>query len=304
MERSNEEVEVIKPVLQDDKLIESIEQGLRNTAPGCRLWWLGQSGFLVQSNGRHLLFDPYLSESLTRKYEATEKLHVRISERVISPDRLWFVDVITSTHAHTDHLDASTLVPIINAHMRWLNQGATNLCFGSALIYPTAHEQLVRERTTGSDPRLRPVNAFENVRVAGFRVTAVPASHPNLQTDPVGQNLYLGYVVRMRGLTVYHSGDTVVYDGMVDILRPFNIDIAILPINGKVGNMGGRDAARLAKEIGAKVVIPCHYDMFAFNTADPQDEFIPECERLGQPYRVLRLGERFSSDEIAGLRKG
>ena len=80
--------------------------------------------------------------------------------------------------------------------------------------------------------------------------------------------------------------------------------IALLPINGRApscrvaGNLSGCDAAQLAKDIGAKIVIPCHYDMFEFNTADPADEFVPECQRLGQPYRVLQLGERFSSTEI------
>ena len=84
---------------------------------------------------------------------------------------------------------------------------------------------------------------------------------------------------------------------MANILRSHNIDIAILPINGKVGNMNGRDAANLAKDIGAKLVIPCHYDMFEFNTADPNEQFVPECQRLGQPYRVLKLGERFTYPE-------
>ena len=64
------------------------------------------------------------------------------------------------------------------------------------------------------------------------------------------------------------------------------------------GNFTGPEAARLARDIGARVAVPCHYDMFEFNTADPADEFIPECHRLGQPYRVLQLGERFSSTEI------
>ena len=43
----------------------------------------------------------------------------------------------------------------------------------------------------------------------------------------------------------------------------------------------------------ARVAVPCHYDMFAFNTADPAD-FTAACDRLGQPHRVLRLGERMS----------
>jgi L-ascorbate metabolism protein UlaG (beta-lactamase superfamily) len=101
---------------------------------------------------------------------------------------------------------------------------------------------------------------------------------------------------------VYHSGDTVVHPAVVEYLEYFteyhrDIDVAILPINGKVGNMNGTDAARLAKAIGAKLVIPCHYEMFEFNTADPRDAFIPECERLGQPYKVLRAGERWSSSD-------
>jgi L-ascorbate metabolism protein UlaG (beta-lactamase superfamily) len=55
--------------------------------------------------------------------------------------------------------------------------------------------------------------------------------------------------------------------------------------------MSGSDAAKLAHSVGAKLVVPCHYDMFAFNTADPAEQFVPECERLGQPCKVLALGE-------------
>ena len=52
----------------------------------------------------------------------------------------------------------------------------------------------------------------------------------------------------------------------------------------------------LAREIGAGLVIPCHYDMFEFNTASP-DEFIRVAEELNQPYRVLRAGERWTSSQ-------
>ena len=43
-------------------------------------------------------------------------------------------------------------------------------------------------------------------------------------------------------------------------------------------------------KIGARLVIPCHYDLFAFNTASP-DEFVAECRFLGQPWQLLRPGE-------------
>ena len=66
-----------------------------------------------------------------------------------------------------------------------------------------------------------------------------------------------------------------------------------MPINGKLGNLDGPEAARLARTVDAALAVPCHYDMFEFNTATP-DAFVAECERLGQPYRVLRQGERLT----------
>ena len=78
------------------------------------------------------------------------------------------------------------------------------------------------------------------------------------------------------------------------------IDVAFLPINGDRperrvdGNLDGREAAQLAHDIGARWAVPGHYEMFEFNTEDPRELFIPECERLGQPHRVLRAGEGWS----------
>jgi L-ascorbate metabolism protein UlaG (beta-lactamase superfamily) len=63
------------------------------------------------------------------------------------------------------------------------------------------------------------------------------------------------------------------------------------------GNLDGREAATLARAIGARLVIPCHYDMFEFNTASP-DEFVATCEKLAQHCCVLRCGERWSSEAL------
>ena len=258
---------MIKPALKDDAFIADVW-----SAAGDRehlhLWWLGQSGFLVQSQGRHLLIDPYLSDSLTAKYASSKMPHVRISERVVDPVKLNFVDLVTSSHSHTDHLDAETL--------RAIN--------GLRLLAPEAARDVANERSGGAVAFT--INDGQSVEIDRVTVHAVRSQHGDLPA--------LGYVLRLDDRTIYHSGDTVVYDGLADRLRPFEIDIAILPINGQLGNMNGRDAARLAHAAGAKLVIPCHYDMFEFNTADPREQFIPECERLGQPCRVLKLGQRFT----------
>jgi L-ascorbate metabolism protein UlaG (beta-lactamase superfamily) len=103
--------------------------------------------------------------------------------------------------------------------------------------------------------------------------------------------------VKFGPFAIYHSGDTVRYDGMAELLRPFSVDVALLPINGRgpqrrvSGNLWGREAAELARDVGARVVVPCHYDMFTFNTASP-DEFVARCRELNQSHAVLQCGER------------
>jgi L-ascorbate metabolism protein UlaG (beta-lactamase superfamily) len=275
---------MIRPVLQDDAFLADV-RAARSSDGHFRLWWLGQSGFLLQWQGRHLLLDPYLSDSLTKKYSATDKPHVRMTERVVDPRRLDFIDVVTSSHNHTDHLDAETLVPLLESNPRIV------------LVIPEANREFVAGRLGIEASRpvgLRPGGSAE---VASFRITAVPAAHE--QVEPA----YLGYVVQFGRWTVYHSGDTLLYDGMVETLRPFRVDLALLPINGRAperrvaGNLNAEEAAWLSKEIGARTVIPCHYEMFTFNTADPR-EFAAAAARLGQRCDIVRCGERWESTRL------
>jgi L-ascorbate metabolism protein UlaG (beta-lactamase superfamily) len=281
---------VIEPALADDAFLADVARD-RTEASGFRLWWLGQSGFLVQRQGRHLLLDPYLSDSLTTKYAGTDKPHVRMTRRVVAPERLDFVDVVTSSHNHTDHLDAETLLSL------------RERCPGLALVIPEANRAFVAERL-GSDPAW-PIGLDEGgeIEVAGFRITAVPAAHEEIERDAEGRCRHLGYVVRFGGFTLYHPGDCVLYEGLVGRLLPCAVDLALLPINGRAperrvpGNFTGLEAAWLAAAIGARLAVPCHYEMFEFNTASPE-AFVAEASRLRQPYRVLRAGERLSHRDL------
>jgi L-ascorbate metabolism protein UlaG (beta-lactamase superfamily) len=127
----------------------------------------------------------------------------------------------------------------------------------------------------------------------------IAAAHNTVERDAQGRCRFLGYVVEWASLIFYHSGDTLLHDGLVPALRRFKIDLAFLPINGDrpergvAGNLNGVEAARLAHAAWARRVIPCHYDLFEFNTAPP-DDFIAGCRKLGQPCQVLRPGEGWS----------
>ena len=275
-----------KPVLQNDAFLADVEEA-RREPDRLHLWWLGQSGFLIQWHGRHVLLDPYLSDSLTLKYAATEKPHVRMTERVIAPDRLAFVDIITSSHNHTDHLDADTIRPILDRNP------------GLAMVVGAANVRFAADRLKVSPERLTAMGADSRLHVPPFTFYAVPSAHESVEIDENGQPRHIGLVLKAGSWTLYHSGDTVAYPGMVEGLKQWRIDGALLPINGRdarrrvPGNLSGPEAAQLAHDIGAALVVPCHYDMFEFNTASPED-FVRAAKAAAQPYRVLQNGERLT----------
>ncbi|MCX6951472.1 MAG: MBL fold metallo-hydrolase, partial [Verrucomicrobia bacterium] len=194
---------------------------------------------------------------------------------------LAFVNVVTSTHNHTDHLDAETLRPLLAAAP------------AAKLVVPAANVGFVTQRIGQEvvDGRLVPVGEGQRTTVGAFTLEAVPAAHEDIAAE------YAGFVVSAGPFRIYHSGDTVPYPGMVERLRPFGVDLALLPINGRAperrvsGNLDGAEAARLARDIGARCVVPCHYEMFEFNTATPT-LFVATCAQIGQRCAVLHAGER------------
>ncbi len=281
---------LIQPLLQDQAFLQDVQDAAADER-ALHIWGLGQSGFLLQWRGRHLLFDPYLSDSLTVKYAATDKPHIRMTGRVVAPGKLDSIDAATSSHNHTDHLDAETLGPLLAANP------------GLRLVIPEANRSFVAERL-GCDLEMPfGLDDGKSAQVGDFEFTGIAAAHEDLQTDAMGRRKFLGYVVRCGRWTVYHSGDTVGYSGLVERLKPFNVDVAILPINGSrperrvAGNLSGSESAGLARAINVKLAVPCHYEMFTFNTAPP-NEFAAAAAALGQPVRVLRAGERCTVEKL------
>src|SRR5260370_3408103 len=174
---------MVKPVLQDDAFLADVAAAGHDLA-NLHLWWLGQSGFLVQWQGRHLLLDPYLSDSLTLKYAATDKPHVRMTEQVIEPERLTFIDAVASTHNHTDHFDPDTLRALLA-----VNPNLT-------LIVPEANRSVSADRMNLPAKRFLGLDEAQTLAAAGFEVTAIPSAHETIERHEWGSLRLVGYVVR------------------------------------------------------------------------------------------------------------
>jgi L-ascorbate metabolism protein UlaG (beta-lactamase superfamily) len=262
------------------------------TLPGAgtlAVWWLGQSGFLIKSRRGLLVVDPYLSEHLTRKYAATDRPHIRMTRAPLRPGDLTSIGLVLASHKHSDHLDPGTLPDLLAASPR------------ARLVLPAALVEHARGLAVPAD---RMVGLVAGDRftdsASGFTVRAVPSAHEALDTDSERRPLYLGYVIEAEGLRLYHSGDSLAYDGLAGWLGRDRFDVLFLPINGRdpargvAGNMSAAEAVALAATVRPRFLVPHHYDMFTFNTV-PVAQFEAEARNLpaGVTPRVLRCGERW-----------
>jgi L-ascorbate metabolism protein UlaG (beta-lactamase superfamily) len=283
---------MIKPVLKGEALLKNIRAFARSK-DHLSLWWLGQSGFLLQYEGTHLLCDPYLSDSLGGQAAKSDLLLTRVTEQAVDPKDLDFIKIVTVSDLQPDHLDVQTLRTLleINPEME--------------LFVPEAVRAEVAERlqpnpdfVTGLDDNLS--ENLEEVTILGV------AGSPQEERDQDGRCRRLGYVIELGPWMIYHSGDVVPFEGLEERLQAFAIDVALLPIGGRSTETGLADtltaseAAQLARTIDARLAIPCHYEMFDADTS-VVEEFAEACERLGQPFHLLRCGEPWSDRELEDL---
>jgi len=226
------------------------------------LWWLGQAGFAIAGANVRLLIDAYLSDSLAQKYRGEEFPHERMAPSPVAPDAVRGVDVALCSHAHTDHMDPGTLGPLVanNPQVR--------------VVVPRAVRDEAEARGAPAE-RIVPINAGESVTVAGVTIEAVPAAHEELQQNGAGEHRFLGYLLDVAGVRIYHSGDCVPYSGQADDVRRLSADIALLPVNGRdafrlergvLGNFTAEEACELCAAAAIPVMIPHHWGMFEFNT--------------------------------------
>ncbi|MEN3940870.1 MBL fold metallo-hydrolase [Prosthecobacter sp. SYSU 5D2] len=277
---------MLLPLQQDAPLLHDIAS-VPSDQNRLDLWWLGQSGFLIKWADHSFLFDPYLSDSLTKKYATTDKPHVRMTARCLDPAHLTGLTLVTASHLHTDHLDAETLIPIAHSHP------------GLPLFLPGPIIPDAQARLGDAPFTYLPLTHGQRHQEKDWSIEGVAAAHNDLKTDDQGRHHYIGFILRCGPFTLYHSGDTLWHDGLIETLRPFGCDLMLLPINGNkperrvAGNLNGTEAAALAKACRARLVVPCHYDMFEFNTVTPE-EFQHACARLHQPHRILQNGEKLT----------
>jgi L-ascorbate metabolism protein UlaG (beta-lactamase superfamily) len=89
--------------------------------------------------------------------------------------------------------------------------------------------------------------------IKGIPVSAVLAYNINKRFHPK-QNNWVGYILDINGLTIYHAGDTDATPEMESL----DVDIALLPIGGTY-TMDVKEALSVLNKMKVKTVVPMHY---------------------------------------------
>jgi len=243
------------------------------------LYWLGQAGFVIRGSSTTLAVDPFLVVRPDRT-----------APPPLAPRDFEFTDAVLATHEHRDHLDLANFPALAGAAPR------ARFVVPEPLVERTA-EAVGAGRVTGA----RPGSA---ISVGSATIMPVPACHGVHVADAYsfglspGEHRYLGYVITLDGVRIYHAGDTIRYDGLAERLRELQVEVALLPINGRdaareardlVGNLTEEEAAELVRDAGITVAVPMHYELFAHN-AGSAGLFVDRVAALAPPATVLVPG--------------
>lgn len=153
-------------------------------------------------------------------------------------------DIILVTHAHYDHCSVGDI---------------------AKLVKPTSvivTEPESAEKLTGHCKDIRVVKPGDRLTVSGISIEAVPAYNVNKHFHPKANN-WLGFIVTIDGVRVYHAGDT----DLIPEMSGMSVDIALLPVSGTYV-MTADEAVEAAKAIGPRTAIPMHYNSIVGSDAD------------------------------------
>ena len=215
-----------------------------------KLKYLGHSAFEIETCGYKILTDPYLVKCPDYDYTKTTDIFI--------------------THGHSDHIGKAPKIA--------METGALLTAVFELAKYCSRYGINVNGISLGG-----------KIKYAWGNVTAMPAFHSSSADDGVYTGCPVGYLFEIEGKKVFHAGDTCLNAEMKVLGEIYKPDIALLPVGGHY-TMDIEQAAIAASWIGAKTVIPMHYNTFPQINAD-MEIFKNAINNIGKVPLVLKPNE-------------
>jgi L-ascorbate 6-phosphate lactonase len=212
------------------------------------LWYTGGAGYIVKAAGATLLIDPFVGPSNPPDWVRAIPPAFDI-ERIAALGRL---DAVVLTHEHSDHTDTEALSRIA--------------CLTNAPVIGPASCIELASAAGVPEERCRLLAHDESLTLGDLRLTAVPMHDPGAR----GCN---GYVLETGAVTVLHGADSLYFEGFLELGRRWSFDAVCLSVGanppGRTIYMDEADVARAARDLGARRLIPHHFDLWQGLTLDP-----------------------------------
>jgi len=221
-----------------------------------KVTYYGHSCFGVETAGKHLLFDPFITGNPLASGVKVDSIKV---------------DFLLLSHAHHDHvLDAETIAKRTNALM---------VC--NYEIYVYYNKKGVKN--------IRPMNVGGSFTKDGITIKCVNAIHTSSFDDGADGGMPVGFVVTSNEGSFYFAGDTGLTYDMKLIGEDTQLKFAMLPC-GDNFTMGTNDAIKAADFVKCNNVIGMHYNTFDLIKID-MAEVGKKFEKAGKKIHFMDIGE-------------
>lgn len=239
--------------------------------------WMGQAGFAFKTaKGKLIGLDPFLTDYVEKAIPEPPLVFRRMAPALCDPEDIEF-DILLSSHEHEDHFDLEAL-PVFVACEK-------------TKIYAN-RDSINKAEAAGIDvAKVTEVKVGDVIKFDEFTLTCTKADHGPLAPNAMGFILDFGFT------KIYYSGDTCYNLDALKVAIDAQPEVVLLPINGAFGNLNAKEAAKLAKDLGAKACVPHHFWTFPNHWAEDGHplaaiqsfpEIAPECKlELLTPGRAL-----------------
>lgn len=224
-----------------------------------RITWYGHSAFMLESGGKKLLVDPFLTGNPT--FNGVGEASAKKAYAAAAKD----LTHIVVTHGHSDHTGDAVALGLAAKPAIFCN-------------YDLGLDLMAKATAAngGKEPGIpfELMNTGGTVENNGVRVTLTKADHSSgeMQNGVISAlGLPNGAIIQMPGApTVWHMGDTDIFSDMRLIDTLYTPEIVIIPIGDRF-TMGPETAAYAVRHFlpSARFVIPSHWGTFGLLSGTP-----------------------------------
>lgn len=238
--------------------------------------WLGHAGFFAQIDGVNMLIDPNWA-----MWHGPIK---RVRHPSVWASDLPPIDLVLVTHAHYDHL-----------HMPSLRRVAK----GQPIIVPKGVGDIVKRAGFG---QIIELETWQRAKFRDLHIMLTPARHWGARMIHDTHRGFGGYLITSPTRTLFHCGDSSMFDGFQEIGKRADIDLALMPIgayqapSGRPVHMNPEEALDAFDMLGARHMVPMHHDTFPLGGEpmhEPEERLIRASlsRQIQDKVRIMHEGE-------------